>query len=40
MIEDHPGHAGVLIDQEAVPGTEVTILPTYGVSVGDRAFVH
>jgi len=40
MIEDLPGHAQALIKQSAVPGTEVTIIPTYGVSVGDRMFLH
>lgn len=40
MIEDVPGHAKELIAQEAVPGTEVTIIPTYGVAVGDRMILH
>jgi len=33
MIEDQPGHAKALIPQEAVEGTEITIIPTYGVSI-------
>ena len=40
MIEDRPGHARVLIDQAMVPGEEVTIIPTYGVSVGERMVFH
>ena len=40
MIEDLPGHAQVLIKPSMVPGTEVTIIPTYGVSVGDRMYLH
>ena len=33
MIEDQPGHAKALIPQEAVEGEEITIIPTYGVSI-------
>lgn len=40
MITDRPGHAKELIDQSAVPGQEVTIIPTNGVSVGDRMYLH
>ncbi len=40
MIEDRPGHAKELIAQEAVPGDEVTIIPTYGIAVGDRMVLH
>lgn len=40
MIEDLPGHAKELIDQDMVPGVEVTIIPTYGVAVGERMFLH
>jgi len=40
MIEDRPGHAGELIDQSMVPGDEVTIIPTYGVSIGSRIILH
>lgn len=40
MIEDRPGHAGALIPQSAVPGEEVTVIPTYGVSVGERIVLH
>jgi hypothetical protein len=40
MIEDKPGHAGVLVSQSMVPGIEVTIIPTYGVSIGDRMVLH
>ena len=40
MIEDRPGHAKALIPQSAVPGIEVTIIPTYGVSLGERMVLH
>ena len=40
MITDQPGHARELLSPEAVEGPEVTIIPTYGVAVGDRLFLH
>ena len=40
MIEDTPGHAKVLISQDMVEGEEVTVIPTYGVSLGDRMVLH
>jgi hypothetical protein len=40
MIEDLPGHAKELIDNDLVPGEEVTIIPTYGIAVGERMFLH
>lgn len=40
MITDLPDHAKALISQSDVEGVEVTVIPTYGVSVGDRMFLH
>jgi D-arabinan endo alpha-(1,5)-arabinofuranosidase len=40
MIEDRPGHAKELILDEQVPGEEVTVIPTYGTSVGKRMYLH
>jgi hypothetical protein len=40
MVEDRPGHAKELIPQEQVPGEEVTVIPTHGLSVGGRMFMH
>jgi D-arabinan endo alpha-(1,5)-arabinofuranosidase len=40
MIEDLPGHAQALIKPSMVEGTEVTIIPTYGVSLGERMVLH
>jgi Domain of unknown function (DUF4185) len=40
MITDRPGHAKELVDQPAVPGEEVTVIPTYGVSDGRRMYLH
>lgn len=40
MIEDRPEHAKVLVAQYMVEGPEITIIPTYGVSIGDRIVLH
>ena len=40
MIVDRPGHAKELLPAKHVEGEEVTVIPTYGVSVGDRLFLH
>jgi hypothetical protein len=40
MLEDRPVHAGELIGKSMVPGFEVTVIPTYGMSVGDRMYLH
>lgn len=40
MITDDTGIAKALIPQQAVEGPEVTIIPTYGVAVEDRLFLH
>ena len=40
MIEDRPGHAKELLSAKHVEGEEVTVIPTYGVAVGDRLFLH
>ena len=40
MITDRPGHAKELIDQATVPGEEVTVIPTNGVSDGRRMYLH
>jgi Domain of unknown function (DUF4185) len=40
MIEDRPGHAKELLAPGAVPGEEVTVIPTYGVAVGERLYLH
>jgi Domain of unknown function (DUF4185) len=40
MITDRPGHAKELITDEQVPGEEVTVIPTYGTSVGRRMYLH
>jgi hypothetical protein len=40
MITDRPGHAKELIDQPTVPGEEVTVIPTNGVSDGRRMYLH
>lgn len=40
MIEDRPGHAKELLGAKRIEGEEVTVIPTYGVAVGDRLFLH
>jgi hypothetical protein len=40
MIEDVPGHAKELLPAKKVDFDEVTKIPTYGVAVGDRLFLH
>lgn len=40
MITDQPGHAKELLSALRVSGDEVTVIPTYGVSVASRMFLH
>ncbi len=40
MIEDRPGHAKELVPGKKADFDEVTVIPTYGVAVGDRLFMH
>jgi len=39
MIQDKPGHAGELIASRK-DGTELTVIPTAGVTVGSRHYIH
>jgi hypothetical protein len=40
MITDRPGHAKELLSSRKIDGDEITVIPTYGVAVGDRLFLH
>ena len=40
MIEDRDGHAAELIPSKKIDFDEITVIPTYGVAVGDRLFLH
>jgi hypothetical protein len=40
MIEDAPGHAKELLSSKKLDGDEITVIPTYGVAVGDRMYLH
>ncbi len=40
MITDRPGHAKELLSPAQVAGDEVTVIPTYGVAVGQRLVLH
>jgi hypothetical protein len=40
MIEDRPGHAKELLSSKKIDFEEMTVIPTYGVAVGDRLFLH
>jgi hypothetical protein len=40
MITDQPEHAKELLHSLKVSGNEITVIPTYGVSVAPRMFLH
>jgi len=40
MIVDRDGHAAELIPSKKIDFDEITVIPTYGVAVGDRLFLH
>ena len=40
MITDKPGHAKELLSSVKLSGNEITVIPTYGVSVEPRMFLH
>lgn len=40
FIEDRPGHAGELLASRKIDFEEITVIPTYGVAVGERLFLH
>jgi len=40
MITDQPGHAKELLHSLKVSGDEITVIPTYGISVAPRMFLH
>jgi len=40
MITDVPNHAKELLSSKKIDGDEITVIPTYGVAVGDRLFLH
>ena len=40
MLTARPGHAKELIGREEIPGQKKTVIPTYGVSLGSRMFLH
>jgi hypothetical protein len=40
MVEDRPGHAKELVPGKKVDFDEVTVIPTYGVAVEDRLYLH
>lgn len=40
MITDRPGHAKELLPSLKDSGNEITVIPTYGVSVAPRMFLH
>ncbi|MFD4433893.1 DUF4185 domain-containing protein, partial [Nocardia sp. NPDC058497] len=39
FVEDRPGHAGQVLTSRKVDGSEITTLPTSGLSIGDRQFL-
>lgn len=40
MITDREGHAKELLPSKKVDFDEMTVIPTYGIAVGDRLFLH
>lgn len=40
IIEDIPNHAKELLPAKRIDFDEITVIPTYGVAVGDRLFLH
>jgi hypothetical protein len=40
MIEDAPGHAKELLSSKKFDNDEITVIPTYGIAVGDRMYLH
>ncbi|MDQ3412165.1 MAG: DUF4185 domain-containing protein, partial [Chloroflexota bacterium] len=40
MLTDRPGHANELLSSKKIDFEESTVIPTYGVAVGDRLFLH
>ncbi|HEY7030550.1 MAG TPA: DUF4185 domain-containing protein [Thermomicrobiales bacterium] len=40
MIEDAPGHAKELLSSKKIEHDEITVIPTYGIAIGDRLFLH
>lgn len=40
MITDAPNHAKELLPARKIDYDEITVIPTYGVAVGDRLFLH
>lgn len=40
MIEDVPGHARELLAAKKINFDEITVIPTAGISVGDRQYIH
>lgn len=40
MITDREGHAKELLPSKKIDHVEMTVIPTYGIAVGDRMFLH
>ncbi|NMO92994.1 DUF4185 domain-containing protein [Actinomycetospora sp. TBRC 11914] len=40
MISDRPGHAAEILGSRKVDGAEWTVIPTYGIAVGRRMYLH
>lgn len=40
MVTDRPGHAEELLGSRKQDGVEWTVIPTYGIAVGKRMFLH
>lgn len=40
MVSDRPGHARELLSSRKIDGLEKTVIPTFGIAVGDRLYLH
>src|SRR5690606_32040986 len=40
MITDNEGHAAELLGSQKVDGVEMTVIPTYGTSIGGTMYLH
>ena len=40
VVEDAPGHAAQVLERDPLPGAEETVIPTAGIAIGGRNYLH
>lgn len=40
FVEDAPGHAAQILERDPLPGREETVIPTAGIALGGRNYLH